>query len=141
MGAEADATWVVDGSGTEAAFCCFSATLRDWARLGLLLAHDGALHGRQIIPRDWIIAATTVAAPWLAPGAATRRNGYGYQTWLLPGARREFALIGIHGQAVYVDPAARLVMVHTAVRLKAAGAPGLAEQIALWRALVRRFAE
>lgn len=139
MGAEADATWVVDRSGAEAAFCCFSATLRDWARLGLLLANDGALNGRQIIPRDWIVAATTVGAPWLAPGTATAGNGYGYQVWLLSGPRREFVLLGIHGQAVFVDPAAHLVMVHTAVRLKAAGDPGLAEQYALWRAVAQRF--
>ena len=30
-----------------------------------------------------------------------------------------FALIGVHGQAIYVDPASRLVMVHTAVREQA----------------------
>lgn len=139
MGAEADATWVVNTSGTEVAMCCFSATLRDWARFGLLLANDGLLDGRQIIPRDWIIAATSVAAPFLAPGTATPGDGYGYHVWLLPGLRHEFALLGIHGQAVYVDPAAHLVMVHTAVRLKAANDPGIAEQSALWRAVDARF--
>ncbi|TMI96231.1 MAG: serine hydrolase, partial [Bacillati bacterium ANGP1] len=40
MGAEADATWLVDRSGQEATFCCINAVLRDYARLGLLLAHD-----------------------------------------------------------------------------------------------------
>ncbi len=29
MGAEADATWTVDHTGKEVAFCCFSAALRD----------------------------------------------------------------------------------------------------------------
>src|SRR5262249_22558519 len=38
MGAEADATWLVDRSGQEATFCCINAVLRDYARLGLLLA-------------------------------------------------------------------------------------------------------
>jgi hypothetical protein len=37
---------------------------------------------------------------------------------------------------IYVDPAAHLVMVHTAVRLKAAGDPGVREAAALWLALV-----
>jgi len=37
MGAEADATWLVDRSGQEATFCCINAVLRDYARLGLLL--------------------------------------------------------------------------------------------------------
>ena len=50
IGAEADATWLVDQSGQEATFCCLNAVLRDYARLGLLLAHDGDWRGRQIIP-------------------------------------------------------------------------------------------
>ncbi len=63
--------------------------------------------------------------------------GYGYQVWLFPGPRRQFAFEGIHGQAIYVDPAARLVMVQTAVRVPATG--GRAEAIALWNALVARY--
>jgi CubicO group peptidase (beta-lactamase class C family) len=139
MGAEADATWVVDTAGTEVASCCLSATLRDWARFGLLLAHDGAWNGQQIIPRQWVLDATVVAAPYLAPGVATRTYGYGYQVWLRPGGRRQFVLLGVHGQAIFVDPVAHLVLVHTAVRLKAAGDPAIAELIALWQALVARF--
>ena len=36
-GAEADATWLVDKGGYEAAFTGINATLRDYARLGMLL--------------------------------------------------------------------------------------------------------
>ena len=50
IGAEADATWIIDASGQEATYCCLNAVLRDYARLGLLLAHDGNWRGRQIIP-------------------------------------------------------------------------------------------
>jgi len=60
MGAEADATWLVDNSGQEAAFCCLNAVLRDYARLGLLLAQGGGWRGRQLIPAAWVIEATTV---------------------------------------------------------------------------------
>ncbi len=139
MGAEADARWVIDGSGQETAFCCFNATLRDWARFALVLAHDGAWNGRQIIPRQWLMDATSVQAPQFAPYVATAYYGYGYQLWLLPGARRQFALLGIHGQVIYVDPVSHLVMVHTAVRLKAAGDPGVREAAALWLALVSQY--
>ena len=55
MGAEASANWQTDRTGQEVGYCCFSATLRDYARFGLLLAHDGALNGRQIIPRQWLL--------------------------------------------------------------------------------------
>jgi CubicO group peptidase (beta-lactamase class C family) len=105
--------------------------LRDYARLGLLLAHDGQWRGRQIIPAAWIKEATIVRPG--QPQPAT--GGYGYQVWILAGERRMFALRGIRGQAIYVDPASGLVMVHTAVR-KQARDPGVSETSALWRSLV-----
>jgi CubicO group peptidase (beta-lactamase class C family) len=139
MGAEADASWFIDRAGQEATYCCLNAVLRDYARLGLLLAHDGRLGERQIIPAAWLRAATTVSADsWhLKPYAATRYFGYGYQTWIFPGQRRMFALLGLHGQAIYVDPSSRLVMVHTAV----SGDPvdPNAEALALWRAIVNQL--
>jgi len=136
MGAEADATWLIDRSGQEATYCCLNAVLRDYARLGLLLAHDGRLGDRQIIPPAWLHAATTVSPDsWhLKPYAATRYFGYGYQTWIFPGERRMFALLGLHGQAIYVDPSSRLVMVHTAVRKLDDSS---AEAVALWRGVVK----
>ena len=59
-----------------------------------------------------------IGCPSRAPGVATKYYGYGYQVWLLPGADRRFVLLGIRGQMIFVDPATKLVMVHTAVRAK-----------------------
>jgi CubicO group peptidase (beta-lactamase class C family) len=139
MGAEADATWLIDHSGQEATFCCLNAVLRDYARLGLLLAHDGRLGDRPIIPKAWVLAATTVPAnSWhLKPYAATPYFGYGYQTWIFPGERRMFALRGLHGQLVYVDPTSHLVMVHTAVHTDPID-PNT-EALALWQGIVGEF--
>jgi CubicO group peptidase (beta-lactamase class C family) len=136
MGAEADASWFIDRSGYEATYCCLNAVLRDYARLGLLLARDGRHGSRQLIPRDWLLTATTVRPDdWhLKPYAATSFYGYGYQTWILPGPRRMFALLGVHGQAMFVDPASQLVMVHTAVMLQPADL--LLEARALWQGAV-----
>ena len=65
------------------------------------------------------------------------------QTWLLPGTQRRFALLGIHGQAIYVDPALKLVVVHTAVGKDASGdASGhhlAAERDALLRGIVAHY--
>jgi CubicO group peptidase (beta-lactamase class C family) len=139
MGAEADASWTTDSTGHELAYCCISATLRDWARFALLLAHDGAWNGRQIVPRDWVTASTSVAADYLAPGRVSPFYGYGNQVWLLPGPRRQFALLGVHGQTIFVDPVSRLVLVHTAVRVKASNDPAAGELRALWSAVSRAF--
>jgi CubicO group peptidase (beta-lactamase class C family) len=139
MGAEADATWLVDSTGQESTYCCLNAVLRDYARLGLLLAHDGNWRGRQIIPAAWIADATRVSPEnrHLSPGVATPFYGYGYQTWIFPGERRTFALLGVRGQAIFVDPERRLVLVHTAVRKQAIA--GSAEIRSLWQAVVSRL--
>jgi len=125
MGAEAHATWLLDKSGYETAFCCLNVVLRDYARFGMLLADYGARDGRQIIPAEWVKAATTASAPHLKVGTATPNNGYGYQTWILgnrdPRPRAggdpvyRFAALGLNGQAIFVDPVSKLVVVHAAV--------------------------
>jgi CubicO group peptidase (beta-lactamase class C family) len=141
IGAEADASWAIDGSGQEVTFCCINAVLRDYARFGRLLAHDGAWEGRQIIPRQWLIDATTVRPDegYLAPGTATRFYGYGFQVWLLPGAERRFVLLGVRGQMIFVDPASKLVMVQTAVRKTPVDVVSGAEANALWSAVVEQL--
>jgi CubicO group peptidase (beta-lactamase class C family) len=136
IGAEADAQWLIDAEGFELAHFGFNAVLRDYARLGRLLAHDGAWEGKQIVPAQWMIDATTVraSAAYLLPGRANKKFGYGYLLWLFPGDRRQFAFVGYKGQYVCVDPISKLVMVQTAV--EAPNASDNDEAWALWSALV-----
>src|SRR5262247_1759855 len=134
MGAEADASWIVDKGGYEVAYIGVNARVRDYARLGMLLANDGALDGRPIIPASWVREATTPPAAQFEPGQTGSAFGYGYQTWILPGDKRQFVLRGLRGQAVFVDPKSKLVMVHTAAR--DISDPGR-ELIELWGEVVR----
>jgi CubicO group peptidase (beta-lactamase class C family) len=135
IGTESDATWLVDAEGCELGHFGLSATLRDYARLGRLLAHDGAWNGQQIISAQWMHEATTVRAEdaYLLPGHSMRDFGYGYLFWLLPGDRRQFALVGAFGQRIIVDPSSKLVMVQTALDETDAGS------WRLWRTLVERL--
>jgi CubicO group peptidase (beta-lactamase class C family) len=110
MGAEADASWLVDKGGYEAAFSGFNATLRDYARFGALLANGGAIGGKQLIPAKWVEAATAPTARGFSGAFFT---GYGFQTWVLP-EPGQFALRGIRSQFIFVDPKTKVVMVHTA---------------------------
>ena len=143
MGAEADATWITAPDGLERGAGFFSATLRDWGRLGIVLANDGALNGKQIIPRDYLLEATD----WhkhpaaFAPKASPPANGYGYQFWILRGEKRRFLMRGVYGQSIYVDPELKLVLVHTAVAKTASigNEPMGAELGALWLGLVNTF--
>jgi CubicO group peptidase (beta-lactamase class C family) len=101
---------LVDAGGFETGYIGINATLRDGG-LGMLLANDGALNGRQIIPAGWVKAMTTPEAAHLVVGVATRFNGYGYQTWLIDSSKRYFALLGVRGQAVFIDPETKTVVV------------------------------
>jgi CubicO group peptidase (beta-lactamase class C family) len=143
MGAEADATWIRMKDGTEVGAGSFNAVLRDYGRLGMLLANEGALGGRQILPKDYLLDATD----WhrqpaaFAPGKATPYFGYGYQFWLFPGEKRRFALLGVYGQSIFVDPELKLVMVVTAAARNAnVGKESLGrERDALWRGVVGQY--
>ena len=106
------------------------------------MAHDGAWNGRQLVPRRWMIEATTVAGRdhQVMPGVATPYYGYGYQFWVLPGTRRMFVLRGTDSQYIFVDPQSKLVLVQAAVRSEAPNAEnGLSETLALWLALVKQL--
>ena len=139
LGAESDAAWAIDPTGQEVAYCCFIATLRDWARLGLMLANDGAWNGQQIVPRQWLLDATSVPPDSYLRNTIAQSWGYGYQVWILPGERRMFFLLGISGQGLFVDPQSKLIMVQTAVRKLPVGNPKSPEAMALWYAVVAQF--
>lgn len=150
LGAESRATWLTNPvDQTELAAGNFNATVHDYARLGLLLANDGVRDGKTIIGRDYLLRMTDASQqpPAFRPGIMQNKGstymGYGLQTWLLPGTHRRFVLLGIYGQAIMVDPALQLVVVHMAVAKDASGdASGThmgAERTALWHGIVAAY--
>jgi CubicO group peptidase (beta-lactamase class C family) len=142
LGAERDAFWGLTHEGQERTSAIFNASLRDWGRLGWMLARDGRVGDRQVVPLEYLMDATDPARQGAAfkPLAATPYFGYGYQFWLFPMRERSFALQGVHGQAVFVQPSSGIVMVQTAVWEGASGqqdpAPGQ-ERSAFWRGVLQ----
>ena len=150
LGAESPATWLLNPADQqELAQGGFNATVRDYARLGGMLANDGQVNGHSVLPRERLLDMTDAARQPQAfrPGHMQYKGstyaGYGFQTWLLPGTHRRFALQGVYGQAIFVDPDLKLVVVHTAVGKDASGdASGNhlgAERDALFRGIVARY--
>lgn len=145
IGAEGTATWFLDGAGLENAAGGVRALPRDYLRLGIILANDGQRPdtGKQVIPREFLLDSTD----WHRVAAAFRpRNpssyyGYSNYFWLENSRARRFMLLGIHGQAIFVDPAHRLVMVHLAASEHAKVGEGTMgnERAALWRAVVQHY--
>jgi CubicO group peptidase (beta-lactamase class C family) len=130
LGAEADATWIIDATGQEVTFAYVNAVLRDWARLGLMLANRGNWQGKMVVPEDWLAESASNAIPTEFPLAK-----YGYQIWYSRDTRR-FSLRGLRGQYVFVDPDLKLVLVQTALN-SVQGEVG--ELFALWNALRAQF--
>ena len=94
----------------------FNATARDIGRLGLLMAHDGIVAGRQVVPRDWIRRSRGSDLPQLAVGAlgpsGYAHYGYSNQWWTLGASCFDaFTALGVHGQYLFVDPSADVVIV------------------------------
>lgn len=142
LGAEHDAYWRIGSDGQEQAYGAFNASLRDWARLGLMLANDGKVGSQQIIAREYLLDATDPARQPEAfkPRKATPYFGYGYQFWLMPVKERTFAMQGIHGQTMYIQPATGIVMVLTSVWGSASGKQDpqpYEARDALWRGVLR----
>jgi CubicO group peptidase (beta-lactamase class C family) len=94
----------------------FNATARDVARLGLLMANDGMVNGRQLVPRDWVRRSRGSDLLQLAVGelgpSGYSHYGYANQWWTLgSGSFDAFTALGVHGQYLFVDPAADVVIV------------------------------
>lgn len=105
LGAERDAFFIMDGepgTGREFSGAGFNATLRDFARIGLMMLGEGKANGRQIVPSDWVRDSTRASG---GPGP-----GYGYQWWIGPDAK-SYQALGLQGQYIYVNPEAHTVIV------------------------------
>jgi CubicO group peptidase (beta-lactamase class C family) len=114
LGMERDAYWLIDSTGMEVALGGLNASLRDYARFGLLYLDGGRRLGTQIVPAQWIADSTRPDAAHLMPGANNPASssswGYGYQWWIPDPDQGDFLAAGIYNQYIYVNPAARVVI-------------------------------
>jgi len=113
MGAELDAYYTVDSIGTPFAGGGLNAGLRDMARIGQLMLDGGTLNGERLVPEaaiDHIRAGGSKEA--FAKAGYKLLPGWSYtgMWWVSHNADGAFMARGVHGQAIYVDPAAQMVI-------------------------------
>lgn len=115
MGAEMDAYQTVDGKGVPFAGGGVTAGLRDLARLGQLMLNEGTLNGKRVFPAA---VAQTIAGGGdqsKFSGFPSIPNGsYTSQWWVFHNDHGAYAARGVHGQTIYVDPTADMVLVRLA---------------------------
>ncbi|MEM9556039.1 MAG: serine hydrolase [Acidobacteriota bacterium] len=117
MGAELDAYMTVDAKGTPFAGGGLSAGLRDLGRVGQLMLGAGELHGERLFPAKVVERIRAGGSPEaFAKAGYTTLEGGSYRSmwWLLHNEHGAFAARGVHGQTIYVDPTAEMVLVRFA---------------------------
>ena len=110
MGAESKAHWLQNRLGQEGAQGFFVATLRDYARLGYLVMNQGRINGKQVVPASWIASMVELRRDKPQPTAVPY---YGLHIWIPQAAGGRSFFWGTNGQNIFVDPIARVVIVHT----------------------------
>ncbi|MFZ5963382.1 serine hydrolase domain-containing protein [Thalassococcus sp. BH17M4-6] len=115
MGAEMDAYQTVDGKGVPFAGGGITAGLRDLGRLGLLMLNEGQLNGKRLFPAEVAQKIAAGGDQSKFAGFPTIPNGsYKSQWWVLHNDHGAYAARGVHGQTIYIDPTAEMVLVRVA---------------------------
>jgi CubicO group peptidase (beta-lactamase class C family) len=113
LGAEHPAFWSLDSkNGDEKSFCCLYSTSRDFARIGMLLSHNGNWKGRQLIP-EWYFKEM-VTPQKMATEEHIPNTRYGLHVWTFSGyGEPVYYCRGIKGQYIIALPQRDLVVVRT----------------------------
>lgn len=115
IGMESDAYYQIDNNGKETGGTGLKATLRDFARLGLLYANNGTLNGQQIFTPEWVKKSTepTYYSKGKLSFKKVKNWGYGYFWWPSIDNQNDFFITGLFGQFIYVDPDSKIVIART----------------------------
>lgn len=117
LGAEQDAYFTVDSIGTPFAGGGLNTGLRDLARFGEMLRNDGQFNGQQIIPQAVVtdIRQGGDKQAFAKAGYALLK-GWSYRSmwWVTNKDGGAFMARGVHGQRIYIDPKAQMVIVRYA---------------------------
>lgn len=84
-----------------------SASLRDFARIGMLMLNDGKVGDKNLLSEEYVKNATSLLFPINEQG-----DGYGYLWWRFEDG--SYAAFGIFGQMLYVNPHKNLVIAQMA---------------------------
>ena len=113
LGCEQDAAILVDSEGTEFAGAGLNTCLRDLARFGEMMRKGGWACGRQLVPAAVVDDIRSGASPEkFKMGGYVTLPGWSYRNmwWVSHNAHGAYMARGIHGQAIYIDPKAEMVI-------------------------------
>lgn len=117
MGAHVEAYYQLDATGTEFAGGGFDASLRDLAAFGEMIRNDGFFNGKQIIPKGLmkdIIENSNANKFDKASYPLLKGWAYRNMWWVTKNTDKAFCARGVHGQVIFINPVAEMVIVRLA---------------------------
>ena len=121
LGMEDSAYFILDNAEDELALGGLNATLRDYAKFGLLYLQKGKWNDSQILSEQWIEDSHTTDREHLVPGVRdTSSNpwGYGYQWWIPGFPDTDYTASGVYNQYIYINPESETVIAKTSSNYK-----------------------
>lgn len=113
LGMEQDAYFTVDSVGNEFAGGGLNTGLRDLARFGEMMRGGGQFQGQQIVPRAVVEDIQRGGDRSAFPAQAyPQLAGWSYRNmwWVSHNEHGAYMARGIHGQSIYIDPKAEMVI-------------------------------
>lgn len=118
LGTQYDGYYQVDGAGIAFAGGGFSANMRDMAMFGEMIRKNGKFNKEQILPETLIADIKNGGNKEDFANSVYGKGlpGWSYRNmwWVLHNAHGAFAARGVHGQTIYIDPTAEMVIVRFA---------------------------
>ncbi len=118
MGMEQDAYYQVDALGIPFAGGGLNASLRDLARVGEMIRQGGEWRGERILPigtvEDIFYGGNPSAFEKSHEGKSLKGWSYRDMWWITNNQNHAIMARGVHGQAIYIDPTAQMVIVRLA---------------------------
>lgn len=118
MGAKYDGYYLVDPAGIAYAGGGFSLNLNDMAIFGEMIRNHGKLGRYEVISKEAVEEFSSGGDPELFAkgGEYPLLKGWSYHNfwWITNNEHKAFMARGVHGQAIYIDPVAEMVIVRFA---------------------------
>jgi CubicO group peptidase (beta-lactamase class C family) len=109
-----DVGWPSDPQGISQGMSDLHLSPHDMAKIGYLYLNNGSWDGQQIVPVEWVTAATKTHVDFGNNsgnyGSQDKDHGYGYQWWIKP---EHYSAVGHGGQYIHVSPDRNLIVVLT----------------------------
>ncbi|WP_347906180.1 serine hydrolase [Pseudomonas purpurea] len=142
LGAEQDAYFTVDSIGTPFAGGGLNTGLRDLARFAEMMRNEGRFNGQQILPKAVIedIRKGGDKGAFAKAGYGLLQ-GWSYRNmwWVSHNPDSAYMARGVHGQSIYIDPKAEMVIVRYASHPVAANAANDPVTLAAFDALAQHL--